>query len=108
MTRVYYKEAAGAFVVFDVTRPATFSAVVRWKNDIDKKVFLPDERSIPVVLLANKCDLQKDASIKFGAEMNTYCEGNGFVGWFGTSAKDDTNITEAANMLVSQLVEMDC
>lgn len=35
MTRVYYREAVGAFVVFDVTRVATFEAVQKWKNDID-------------------------------------------------------------------------
>lgn len=38
MTRVYYKEAVGAFVVFDVTRISTFDAVKKWKSDIDAKV----------------------------------------------------------------------
>lgn len=55
MTRVYYKEAVGALVVFDVQRVSTFEAVTKWKNDIDAKVVLqPDGRPIPVVLLANK------------------------------------------------------
>jgi hypothetical protein len=42
-----------------------------------EKVFLPDERSIPVVLLANKCDLcpkERDPAIKLGADMDAYCE----------------------------------
>ena len=38
MTRVYYKEAVGAFIVFDVTRVNTFDAVQKWKKDIDEKV----------------------------------------------------------------------
>jgi len=38
MTRVYYKEAVGAFVVFDVTRSATLEAVPKWKADLDSKV----------------------------------------------------------------------
>ena len=38
MTRVYYKDAVGCFIVFDVTRASTFEAVVRWKNDLDSKV----------------------------------------------------------------------
>lgn len=54
MTRVYYKEAVGAFIVFDVTRAATFEAVVKWKLDLDTKVQLPDGSPIPCVLLANK------------------------------------------------------
>eukprot|EP00731_Ephydatia_muelleri_P011022 Em0005g1608a len=36
-----YKEAVGAFVVFDVTRLATFEAVPTWKKDLDNKVLLP-------------------------------------------------------------------
>lgn len=54
MTRVYYKEAVGAFIVFDVSRVATFDAVVKWKNDLDAKVQLPDGSPIPCILLANK------------------------------------------------------
>ena len=54
MTRVYYKEAVGAFIVFDVTRAATFDAVAKWKQDLDSKVVLADERPVPAVLLANK------------------------------------------------------
>lgn len=58
MIQVYYKEAVGAFLVFDNTRMSTFDAVAKWKNDIDAKVHLPDGRPIPVVILANKvlCD----------------------------------------------------
>ncbi|TMW40333.1 hypothetical protein DOY81_014587 [Sarcophaga bullata] len=33
MTRVYYKEAVGAFIVFDVTRSGTFDCVSKWKED---------------------------------------------------------------------------
>lgn len=54
MTRVYYKEAVGAFVVFDVTRAQTFDAVTKWKTDLDTKVTLADGSPIPTVLLANK------------------------------------------------------
>lgn len=38
MTRVYYREAVGALVVFDVTRASTFDAVLKWKDDLDSKV----------------------------------------------------------------------
>lgn len=54
MTRVYYKEAVGALIVFDVTRQGTFDAVNKWKQDLDSKVQLPDGEAIPCVLLANK------------------------------------------------------
>ncbi|XP_028323068.1 ras-related protein Rab-32-like [Gouania willdenowi] len=44
MTRVYYREAVGAMVVFDVTRASTFDAVLKWKNDLDSKVQLTHAR----------------------------------------------------------------
>lgn len=42
MTRVYYKEAVGALVVFDMTRLSTFQAVLKWKGDLDSKVSQQD------------------------------------------------------------------
>jgi Ras-related protein Rab-32 len=106
MTRVYYKEAVGAIVVFDVTRAATFDAVQKWKNDIDCKVTLPpDDRPIPVVLLGNKIDLAKESFQKTPSQMEKYCEENGFSGWFETSAKDNQNIEKAFKFLVSKILE---
>eukprot|EP00033_Pygsuia_biforma_P000227 GCRY01000285.1.p1 GENE.GCRY01000285.1~~GCRY01000285.1.p1 ORF type:complete len:212 (-),score=30.42 GCRY01000285.1:280-915(-) len=106
MTRVYYKEAVGAFVVYDVTRSQTFEAVPKWKADIDSKVTLPDDRPIPVVLLANKCDLL-EKSERAPAELDKFCEEHGFCGWFDTSAREDTNINEAGRLLVQKILEVD-
>jgi hypothetical protein len=33
-----YRDAAAAFVVFDLTRIATFEAAAKWKMDLDQKV----------------------------------------------------------------------
>jgi small GTP-binding protein len=108
MTRVYYKEAVGAFVVFDVTRTSTFDAVAKWKNDLDQKVTLPpDDRPIPVVLLANKSDLPRDPALKTPQMLDKYCEENGFVGCFETSAKNNSNIEKAAKALVAKILEND-
>lgn len=107
MTRVYYKEAVGAFVVFDVTRVGTFEAVQKWKNDIDTKVNFPGtDTPIPVVLLANKCDL-KEGFVRDSQVMEAFCKEHGFAGWFETSAKDDLNIEKASRFLVSKMLEMD-
>ena len=57
MTRVYYRYAIAAIIVFDVSRPGTFDAVIKWRDDINSKVVLPNGEQIPILLLANKCDL---------------------------------------------------
>ncbi|XP_078382997.1 ras-related protein Rab-38-like [Oculina patagonica] len=105
MTRVYYKEAVGAFIVFDVTRASTFEAVQKWKNDLDSKVMLPNGSPIPVVLLANKCDQAKEGLVNNASQMDEYCSDKGFISWFETSAKEDINISEAAKYLVSKILE---
>lgn len=107
MTRVYYKEAVGAFIVFDVTRAATFDAVVKWKQDLDTKVQLPDGTTIPCVLLANKCDQQKEGLVNNSAKMEEYCRERGFTAWFETSAKENINIEEAAKCLVTKILQND-
>uniref|UniRef100_A0A7N9IC63 Ras-related protein Rab n=1 Tax=Macaca fascicularis TaxID=9541 RepID=A0A7N9IC63_MACFA len=103
MTRVYYKEAVGAFVVFDISRSSTFEAVLKWKSDLDSKVHLPNGSPIPAVLLANKCDQNKDSS-QTPSQMDQFCKEHGFAGWFETSAKDNINIEEAARFLVEKIL----
>lgn len=103
MTRVYYKEALGAFVVFDVSRSSTFDAVLKWKNDLDSKVHLPNGNPIPAVLLANKCDQKKDNS-QSPSQIDQFCKDHGFIGWFETSAKDNINIDEATRFLVENMI----
>ncbi|KAL0134708.1 hypothetical protein PUN28_001471 [Cardiocondyla obscurior] len=107
MTRVYYKEAVGAFIVFDVTRSATLDAVVKWKQDLDSKVQLPDGSPIPCVLLANKCDQQKEGLVNSPTKMDEYCKEKNFSGWFETSAKENINIEEAAKFLVNKILQND-
>ncbi|CAD7691506.1 unnamed protein product [Nyctereutes procyonoides] len=103
MTRVYYKEAVGAFVVFDISRGSTFEAVLKWKSDLDSKVHLPNGSPIPAVLLANKCDQKKDGG-QNPPQMDQFCKEHGFTGWFETSAKDNINIDEAARFLVENIL----
>lgn len=87
MTRVYYREAMGAFIVFDVTRPASFEAVTKWKEDLDSKLTLANGKNVATVLLANKCDEGREVLTNNGIKMDQFCQENGFVGWFETSAK---------------------
>lgn len=107
MTRVYYKEAVGTFIVFDVTRANTFESVANWKADLDSKVQLSDGSPIPCVLLANKCDQPKEGIIENSAKMEKFCKEKGFVTWFETSAKENINIEEAAKALVVQILKND-
>lgn len=105
MTRVYYKEAVGAFIVFDVSRPGTFEAVTKWKNDLDSKVSLPDGSPVPVVLLANKSDGKKEGTAANAKALDNFCAECGFSGWYYTSAKENQNVEDAARFLISKILQ---
>ncbi|RWS03149.1 ras-related protein Rab-32-like protein, partial [Dinothrombium tinctorium] len=105
MSRIYFKEAVGAFVVFDVSNPKSFAEALKWKKDLDSKVTLPDGSRISCVLLANKCDLPKEGIANDLALLNEVCQDQEFVAWFYTSPKDNINIERAANRLVAHILK---
>ncbi|XP_061193627.1 ras-related protein Rab-32B-like [Saccostrea echinata] len=104
MTRVYYKYAIAAIIVFDLSRPATFDSVSKWLGDVNSKVMLANEQPVPVLLLANKCDLQ-DVDVD-SKRLDQYCQENSITGWFPTSAKTDKNINEAMKFLLEKILEL--
>ncbi|XP_054609860.1 ras-related protein Rab-38 isoform X4 [Dunckerocampus dactyliophorus] len=94
MTRVYYKEAVGALVVFDMTRLSTFQAVLKWKGDLDSKVALSNGKPVPTVLLANKCDQRRLGLCPKLPKLENFSQDYGFVDWFETSAKGHGGMLE--------------
>ncbi|XP_056282764.1 ras-related protein Rab-32 [Pseudoliparis swirei] len=106
MSRVYYKGAMGAVVVFDITNSSTLEAASEWKRDLDSKVCLASGRPVPAVLLANKCDIPgRDGGV--ASSLDRFCEDNCFAGWLECSAKDNINIDEAGAFLVQQMMLCD-
>uniref|UniRef100_A0A8P4K953 Ras-related protein Rab n=1 Tax=Dicentrarchus labrax TaxID=13489 RepID=A0A8P4K953_DICLA len=104
MTRVYYREAVGALVVFDMTRLSTFQAVLKWKGDLDSKVALSNGRSVPVVLLANKCDQRRHGLCPKLPKLENFSREYGFVGWYETSAKSTMKMATAVKILINLLL----
>eukprot|EP00992_Anisonema_acinus_P008705 TRINITY_DN4844_c0_g1_i2.p1 TRINITY_DN4844_c0_g1~~TRINITY_DN4844_c0_g1_i2.p1 ORF type:complete len:223 (-),score=42.07 TRINITY_DN4844_c0_g1_i2:5-673(-) len=104
MTRVYYKFAIAAVVVFDLTRMSTLDSAKKWRQDINEKVVLPNEEPIPMILLANKSDIP-DLEIP-EEKLNQFVEENGFLCWIATSAKTGVNIESAFHQLVDNIIRI--
>jgi len=104
MTRVYYKYAIAAIIVFDLSRPATFEAITKWRDDVNSKVVLGNQEPIPVLLLANKCDLP---GVVIDKEMlDKFCKENNFIGWYPTSAQNNINIDDGMKFLIQKILEV--
>jgi len=104
MTRVYYKFAIAAIIVFDLSRPATFEAITKWRDDVNSKVVLGNQEPIPVLLLANKCDLP---GVQIDKDMlDRFCKENNFIGWYPTSAQNNVNIDEGMKFLIQRILDV--
>eukprot|EP00300_Choanocystis_sp_HF-7_P001870 c11482_g1_i2.p1 GENE.c11482_g1_i2~~c11482_g1_i2.p1 ORF type:complete len:208 (+),score=44.95 c11482_g1_i2:203-826(+) len=102
MTRVYYKEAAACVIVFDITERRTLDAAVKWKQDLDSKVYLPNGDPVPCILVANKCDLEPRPVPK--EEITAFAKEHGFAGWYESSAKECINVDRAFKLLIYKVL----
>jgi GTPase SAR1 family protein len=83
-----------AALVFDISRIATFQSIKKWLCDLREKVTLPDGSEIPVVLLANKCDIP--CPVVPTEQIVKFCKENNIGAWYVTSAKENTNVGKYA------------
>jgi small GTP-binding protein len=102
ITRSYFRGASGALLVFDITRPATFTAVTQWLQDLRQIA----EEEIVVVLVGNKSDLVADeisGEENFASqqkrvsrqEAEEWCRLNNVVRYVETSAKSGEGVERA-------------
>ena len=62
-------------------------------------------KAMPIVLLANKCDLP-DLKVP-RQKYSSYVQENGLLGWYETSSRDHSNISLAIKRLVEYVLEND-
>eukprot|EP01064_Diplonema_japonicum_P001771 TRINITY_DN11190_c0_g1_i1.p1 TRINITY_DN11190_c0_g1~~TRINITY_DN11190_c0_g1_i1.p1 ORF type:complete len:223 (+),score=35.32 TRINITY_DN11190_c0_g1_i1:76-744(+) len=106
MTRVYYKFATAAVVVFDLTRPSTLESAIKWRQDINAKVLLPNDQPIPMLLVANKCDIKTPETQALKEKLDEFVDKNGFFGWIETSAPENINVDACFKALVQEVVSV--
>lgn len=83
MTRSYYRGAAGAILVYDVTSRSTFEGLTKWLEDI--RALASDH--IEIVLVGNKLDLAEDREVeteegeRFARDNGKWARTEGSRGW---------------------------
>ncbi|MCO5571680.1 hypothetical protein L7F22_025427 [Adiantum nelumboides] len=91
---LYYRGAAAAVVVYDITSPETFQKAQYWVKELQKF----GSPNIVMALVGNKSDLQGSRKVTVEAAQE-YAESNGMF-FIETSAKTADNI----NQLFEQLI----
>ncbi|KAM5573004.1 ras-related protein RABB1b-like [Rosa sericea] len=91
ITISFYRGAAGALLVFDVTRRETFRNLTKWLEDTRQHA----NRNITIMLIGNKCDLAHKRVVR-REEGEQFAKENGLL-YFETSISSKTahNVGEA-------------
>ncbi|BCS24755.1 uncharacterized protein APUU_41199A [Aspergillus puulaauensis] len=96
ITRSYFRGASGALLVFDITRPTTFTSCTQWLQDLRQIA----EEGIVVILVGNKSDLAGDNSDSnqrrvTREEAEEWCRMNNVLRYLETSAKSGEGVERA-------------
>ncbi|TNV84572.1 hypothetical protein FGO68_gene16310 [Halteria grandinella] len=97
ITRSYYRGAAGALLVYDITRRDTFSHLTRWLEEV-RQNGNPD---MVIMLIGNKCDMDSRRQVST-EEGERFAKDNGLI-FLETSAKTAFNV-EDAFLQTSQMI----
>lgn len=91
ITRSYYRGAAGALLVYDITRRETFHHLTSWLEDARRH----SNSTMTIMLVGNKSDLDSRRAVSY-EEGKKFAEQHDLI-FLETSAKSDENVEEAFN-----------
>lgn len=88
IVRMYYKEVSAALLIYDITKPLSFSNLERWHSELKKHV----EDDVVIVVIGNKDDLVMEEAINI-EEARAFAARIG-ARYYRTSCKNDQGVTE--------------
>ncbi|XP_062225886.1 ras-related protein Rab-2-B isoform X1 [Phragmites australis] len=88
ITRSYYRGAAGALLVYDITRRETFNHLVSWLEDARQHA----NANMTIMLVGNKCDLSHRRAVSY-EEGEQFAKEHGLI-FMEASAKTAQNVEE--------------
>ena len=89
MSSLYYRDAAGAILVYDCTDAASYESVKYWVDELRAKG--PD--NVVIAVAANKSDSPAEKRVVDEEVARAYCEENNMI-YFATSALSGDNVSQ--------------
>ena len=94
MAPVYYRDAVGAVIVYDITSTESFDKVKKWVEELRNHA---NKKNITIVIVGNKCDLENQRRVKI-EEAENYAKTHK-AKHYTVSAKNGSNIGKVFNDL---------
>ena len=93
ITRSYYRGAAGALLVYEISRRETFAHLTRWLEEARQN----GNENMTIMLIGNKCDLEHRRQVS-PEEGKKFAEDHGLM-FLETSAKTAHNVEDVEYLL---------
>ena len=97
VTAMYYRGAAAAIIVYDISRASTFKTLKTWVDELRNQ----GPKDIAIAIAGNKADLEDSREVD-RTMATAYAEEIGAV-YLETSAKDDLNVHDIFAQISSRL-----
>ena len=95
ITRSYYRDAAGALLVYDITRRDSFSHLTRWLEEAKQN----GNPNMVIMLIGNKSDLEHRRAVST-QEGEAFAAEHGLI-FLETSAKTAANVEAVSYFFVN-------
>ncbi|KAF5196530.1 Ras-related protein rab-2a [Thalictrum thalictroides] len=99
ITRSYYRGAAGALLVYDITRRETFNNLANWLEDAREHT----NPNMAITLIGSKCDLSHQRAVS-REEGERFAKENGLI-FMEASAKTSENVIEAFTRTAEKILQ---
>ncbi|CAL0306565.1 unnamed protein product [Lupinus luteus] len=97
VTSAYYRGAAGAMLVYDITKRPTFDHIPRWLEELRNHA----DKNIVIILIGNKSDLESQRDVPT-EDAKEFAEKEGLF-FLETSALQATNVESAFTTVLTEI-----
>ena len=101
----FYRGSDCCLLTFALDDPQSFQNIAMWKKEFLYYADVKDPDNFPFVVLGNKSDLTGDRKIS-EEESKSWCNQNGKLPYFETSAKDAVNVDLAFAAAIRRVAEL--
>lgn len=97
---VYYRDAVGAIIVYEITSNESFEKVKKWVTELREHA---NNKDIVIMIAGNKCDMESSRRVP-KKEAENFAKANNALHYL-VSAKSGANITELFTELGNSIFE---